>query len=235
MIIKKRAFTLIELLIVITIIAILAGAAIPYVKDYVDDARYARAKEDLTEIRNALVRFETDRNASYLSTSVGELVGPYLQKVLVDPWGGSYLVSDAASKVYSAGPDGVANNGDDVAENFRPPLALSKAYWEDADLSGTVNDNDNLIFKFTRPVPTGPALAETDFGFSAPADVPVFGATTWVSNREVKVVMATVGVNPLVAGLTTIVVSLAGQATIQDGAIPPVNCKPGQPIPIRAR
>ena len=231
----NKGFTLIELLIVITIIAILAGAAIPYVNDYVDDARYARAKEDLTEIRNALVRFETDRNTSYPTNNIGELVGPYLQKVLVDPWGGSYVVDDAASQVRSNGPDGAPTTGDEVSESFRPPLALSKVYWEDSDLSGTVNDGDAVILKFTRPTNGYGPFVLTDLTFSAGAPT-ALGATTWnasTNNREVKVVMTTVGAPPFVPGLDTVLISGTGQANIQDGGT--VNCKPGQPIPIRAR
>lgn len=231
----RKGFTLIELLIVITIIAILAGAAIPYVQDYVDDARYARAKADLTEIRNALVRFETDRGVSYPTNNIGELVGPYLQKVLVDPWGGSYVVDDNASLVRSNGPDGTAATGDEVSESFRPPLALSKAYWEDSDLSGTVNNGDSLILKFTRPTSAPAAIALADLTFSAGAPT-VLGATTWnasTNNREVKIVMTTVPGAPFVPGLDTLLISAAGQATIQDPA--GNNCKAGQPIPIRAR
>jgi len=50
---KKSGFTLIELLIVVTIMSVLAGAAIPYVQDYLDDARFAKVKTDLDEIKNA--------------------------------------------------------------------------------------------------------------------------------------------------------------------------------------
>lgn len=229
----RKGFTLIELLIVITIIAILAGAAIPYVQDYVDDARYARAKADLTEIRNALVRYETDRNTSYPTNNIGELVGPYLQKVLVDPWGGSYVVSNASSTVSSNGPNGVPG-GDDVAENFRPPLALSKCYWEDSDLSGTVNDGDAIILKFTRPT-NAVAVGIGDLAISAGAPTAI-GLSVWnptSNNREVKIPMTTVGIPPFVPGLATITISPAGQVNIQDGG--GIHCKAGQPIPIKAR
>ena len=49
---RKKGFTLIELLIVIMIIAILTGVAMPYVQNYLDDARLSTAKSDLNEIRN---------------------------------------------------------------------------------------------------------------------------------------------------------------------------------------
>lgn len=230
---SKRGFTLIELLIVITIIAILAGAAIPYVQDYVDDARYARAKADLTEIRNALVRFEQDRGVAYTSTNIGELVGPYLQKVLVDPWGAPYVVSNNASLVSSNGPDGSPGTGDEVGESFRPPLSLSKIYWEDADLSGTVNANDNLILKFTRPTPGTANLLLAHITISGGAAVTLGAATAWSNNnRDAKVGLPTV-TTPFVPGKDTLVLTAAGQAAIVDGA--GNQCKLGLAMPIKAR
>jgi prepilin-type N-terminal cleavage/methylation domain-containing protein len=69
----KKGFTLIELLIVITIMAILAGAAVPYVQDYVEDARIAKCREDLGELRNAIMRYEVERNKLF---ALGSKVHP---------------------------------------------------------------------------------------------------------------------------------------------------------------
>ena len=44
---KKRAFTLIELLIIIAIIAILVGVAIPYYQDYIKQAKLTKAEHEL--------------------------------------------------------------------------------------------------------------------------------------------------------------------------------------------
>jgi prepilin-type N-terminal cleavage/methylation domain-containing protein len=87
----RKGFTLIELLIVITIIAILAGAAVPYVQDYIEDARLSKARADLGELRNAIIRWETENGRSFGFASDGttpldadafqdQLVGPYLQQ-----------------------------------------------------------------------------------------------------------------------------------------------------------
>ncbi|HNV71560.1 MAG TPA: prepilin-type N-terminal cleavage/methylation domain-containing protein, partial [Candidatus Ozemobacteraceae bacterium] len=61
----RKGVTLIELLIVVTILSILAGAAIPYVQDYVEDSRIGRARADIDEIRNALARYEVERGQAY--------------------------------------------------------------------------------------------------------------------------------------------------------------------------
>lgn len=228
----RKGFTLIELLIVITIIAILSGAAIPYVQDYVDDARFARAKADLTEIRNALVRFETDRGTLYENTDISALVGPYIQKSMVDPWGAPYVVTPAASLVSSNGPDGTPAGGDDVTESYRPPLALTKAYWEDTVSNGLVDAGDSLILKFSRPVATGYDLVTADFVITGAVGV-TLGANDWnVGRTQAKVAIAAVG-TAFIPGKDTIVVT--GTNIVDGTLVTPVACKPGLPMPIKAR
>ena len=56
---KKRAFTLIELLIIITIIAILVGVALPYYQDYIKQAKLAKAEHELDIIKEALIKHDT--------------------------------------------------------------------------------------------------------------------------------------------------------------------------------
>jgi len=155
----RKGFTLIELLIVITIIAILAGAAIPYVQDYIEDARLAKARADLGELRNAIIRFETERGKIFEPTAEGytlatfqsALVGPYLQSVLVDPWGSPYYIATEASLVYSSAQDRDKTTNI-VALDYRPATACTRAYWIDVNKNGLVDDTDNIDLKFTRPV-----------------------------------------------------------------------------------
>lgn len=152
----RKGFTLIELLIVVTIIAILAGAAIPYVQEYIEDARISRCKADLDEIKNALIRYELDKGAPWPGdTEITKLVGPYLAKALIDPWGNPYHILATSSVVVSAGPNRIfdcasGTMGDDIFVQFRPPMALVKAYWIDSDNSGSVTNGDKLSLKFTR-------------------------------------------------------------------------------------
>jgi prepilin-type N-terminal cleavage/methylation domain-containing protein len=165
---NKSAFTLLELLIVITIIAILAGAVLPYVQQYIEDSRNSRAKQDLDEIRNALIRFETDQSRPYDKTDVSGLVGPYMNKATADPWGRPYEIAPASSTCYSWGPDRMFNTGDEVKVYFRPPLAISRAFWEDTNGSLVVDTGDNLILRLTRPLVSNvTALAPGDFVFSS--------------------------------------------------------------------
>lgn len=149
----RKGFTLIELLIVITIIAILAGAAVPYVQDYIEDARISKTKTDLGEIKNSLTRFELDRGVAYTATGIGDLVGPYLDKAITDAWGTPFEVDEPSCKVLSWGPNRNDDGGlgDDISVDFRPPLALSKAYWVDNDKNGVVSNGDAINVRFSRP------------------------------------------------------------------------------------
>jgi len=74
----ERAFTLIELLVVIAIIAILIGLLFPAFKAVQNQARQTQAKNDLTQIVNAVNAFYTDygkyplvtADATYGSTTI---------------------------------------------------------------------------------------------------------------------------------------------------------------------
>ncbi|GAB4285564.1 MAG: hypothetical protein Kow0029_32350 [Candidatus Rifleibacteriota bacterium] len=197
----KKGFTLIELLIVITIIAILAGAAIPYVQDYVEDARISKVRADLDEIKNALIRYELDRGTAYTGTDTAALVGPYLSKALADPWGSPYVVSPQSSVVFSLGPDRstdysegvggtVAGTGDDLAVDYRPPLALSKAYYIDTNKNGLVDAGDQIRVKFTRELENPAALTDTDIESSAGSlDIASGAVVAGGTNKEAVITM----------------------------------------------
>ncbi len=57
---QARAFTLIELLVVIAIIAILIGLLFPAFRAVQDQAKRTQAKNDLTQIVNAVNAYYTD-------------------------------------------------------------------------------------------------------------------------------------------------------------------------------
>ena len=73
----KRAFTLIELLVVTAIIAILIGLLFPAFKAVQNQARQTQAKNDLTQIVNAVNAFYTDYGKYPIATSGADVIyGP---------------------------------------------------------------------------------------------------------------------------------------------------------------
>lgn len=233
---KKNGFTLIELLIVITILAILVGGALPFAQQYIEDSRISRAKQDLDEIRNALVRYETDQFKPYDETTLDRLIGPYLSKGMADPWGSAYIVAPEESKCYSIGPDRVDYSGDEIEVTFRPPLAVSRVFWEDSNRSSVVDTGDRLLIKFTRPIRRttgdGPQMDVSDFYFSNGAPGGNFLDAEFSNySMMAKLRLDFAGATPFKTGLDTIGVTINN--TIVDGS--GQECKSEQPVLIKAR
>src|SRR6059036_4373980 len=73
---SRGAFTLIELLVVIAIIAILVGLLFPAFKAVQNQARSTQAKNDLTQIVNAVNAFYTDYGKYPVSSTTEVTFGP---------------------------------------------------------------------------------------------------------------------------------------------------------------
>jgi prepilin-type N-terminal cleavage/methylation domain-containing protein len=73
---RSSAFTLIELLVVIAIIAILIGLLFPAFRAVQDQAKRTQAKNDLTQIANAVNAYYTDYGRYPLSTVAETTFGP---------------------------------------------------------------------------------------------------------------------------------------------------------------
>jgi general secretion pathway protein G len=81
---KQRGFTLIELIVVVTIIGILAAVAVANVKNAQTKAREAALKDDLFEMRKAIDNYYADKQKypDGLQTLVSE---KYLRAIPKDP------------------------------------------------------------------------------------------------------------------------------------------------------
>lgn len=101
-----QGFTLVELLIALTIVAILAAAAILYMRGQLFKANDARRKADLEKIRVAVEEYEKDHNCypppELMTCNPGTGLKPYLDKIPCDPvTGNSYVYEYDTAKTCS--------------------------------------------------------------------------------------------------------------------------------------
>ena len=80
---NQRGFSLIELIVVVTIIGILAGIALINVRTAQTKAREAALKDNLFQMRKAIDNFYADKQR--YPASLEELVPNYIRKIPSDP------------------------------------------------------------------------------------------------------------------------------------------------------
>ncbi len=80
---SERGFSLIELIVVVTIIGILAGVAIVNVKHAQRKAREAALKDNLFSMRKAIDNFYADKQR--YPNDLNELVPNYIRRIPKDP------------------------------------------------------------------------------------------------------------------------------------------------------
>jgi general secretion pathway protein G len=118
---KFTGFTLIEVLITLTIIAILMSFVAPYVLNRPDQARELKLKFDFEAIESALALYKLD-NGKYPTQELGfdhlvngENGSKYLSKIPQDPWGSNYIykIDNNNIEIISLGPDGLLKGPDE--------------------------------------------------------------------------------------------------------------------------
>lgn len=101
----KRAFTLVEILIVVALLGILAAIALPTFQDHIQQARESAAKEDLRILRNTIEVYAAQHNGvppgyqnddpsgavGYQKLAEQLITGNYLPDYPENPFNGSKL------------------------------------------------------------------------------------------------------------------------------------------------
>ena len=110
----SQAFTLIEIMVVLIIIAIMASFIVPSVINRPDEARLTKVKNDIMALEGALDLYKLD-NSRYPSNSEGlkilinEKENTYLKRLPLDPWGNAYQFDNPGKNnkidIYSYGAD----------------------------------------------------------------------------------------------------------------------------------
>ena len=117
---RRSAFTLIEVLIVVVIMAILAATIIPQFTDSTKDAKTSTAKMNIATLRAQIQLYRTqhtglnpsatlieltkttDINGDYSTTGPTYVYGPYLRQIPVNPFTNSATVTTVASDLTAA-------------------------------------------------------------------------------------------------------------------------------------
>ncbi|MDB6140816.1 MAG: ral secretion pathway protein [Verrucomicrobiaceae bacterium] len=128
-----QGFTLVEMVLVLGIIALLLGAGIYNLTGVLDSGKIKRAKADIATYGSALRTYElnggflpsTEQGLNALVERPSARPAPaswtqVMKKLTADPWGNPYNYRRPGTKdkggydVYSNGPDGLPDTGDDV-------------------------------------------------------------------------------------------------------------------------
>lgn len=119
--VRRRGFTLLEMVIVLGIIAMIMGGAIFAMRGISGQAKPTQAKTDINSFLSALSMYKINKG-HYPTTQEGlkALLGKGMNKITQDPWGRDYIyrfpgkIEKNEPEIISLGEDGQENTEDDV-------------------------------------------------------------------------------------------------------------------------
>jgi len=173
----RRGFSLLELLIALSIIIIMTGAATLYLGDILFKSKVSKAKNDMETFVTALTLHDAENPSSQLdsgligaspasrirSTEVTErdtlanLVGTYLLALPNDPWGAGYKVNSYMGYVKTYAEDyalsGTSKYDKDIMSFYLPEnLFLAKVRADDLNGNTVLDTGDEIQLYFSKSV-----------------------------------------------------------------------------------
>ena len=127
----RRGFSLIEVIVAVTIIAIFAGIIAPQVLKRLGGAKVDQARTEANAIASQVKAFLASRQATRLGSdfALEQLIPEFLESEddLLDPWGNRYAITEGTNgrdfDIVSYGADGVPGGEGEAADitNGRAP------------------------------------------------------------------------------------------------------------------
>jgi len=186
-VISKKGFSLVELIIALSILIIMTGVAILYLGDVLYKAKVAKAATDIEILIEALTLNDTENPTSILDSglagsvstatlggfslnerdTLAKLVGSYLLSLPNDPWGANYKVNSYAGWVKSLGENlifsGTTKYDQDVVGYFLPEnLFLAKVRASDLNENAALDSGDEIRLYFSKSVKCNVKSAAAD-------------------------------------------------------------------------
>jgi general secretion pathway protein G len=168
----RRGFTLIELIIVMSLIAVLAGVLTPAVSSIMRSQARGATIQEMQLLAEAIQAYYRDTRqfptavTCLMSDTVPGWSGPYLSGTVDDPWsaqsgyvvdgfGNDYRLAAAglALTLSSDGPDRTAGNADDIDLVVNVTPILRGLTLAELDVINTAIVQYNATFVSTNPLP----------------------------------------------------------------------------------
>jgi prepilin-type N-terminal cleavage/methylation domain-containing protein len=181
----RRGFSLLELMIALSILIIMTGAASYYLGDILFKAKIAKVKNDMETISGAVILHDAELPTELIDTgligtsatgaiggtfasaverqTVANLVGTYLLTNPRDPWAIDYKLNSYAGYVKSYASDyaiaGTTKYDKDIVTYYLPEnLFLSKVRASDLNDNSVLDTGDEVILYFSKSVRCNVAL-----------------------------------------------------------------------------
>ncbi|RVU44896.1 prepilin-type N-terminal cleavage/methylation domain-containing protein [Lujinxingia sediminis] len=117
---SARGMTLVEIMIVITIMASIMGVVGVFVFGAIDKANEREATIEIQQLSQLVNTFYLTTSPNRLPNELSELTqgpAPLTKEVKADPWGNDYVYVKSGNRdfeIFSVGPDGSEGTEDDV-------------------------------------------------------------------------------------------------------------------------